>query len=120
MASFAVITADPMKSPERVQDEKLAPRAGIARAPLCDENVGVFAALKRMLPFEFKVGRTDASVLVRGDGDFPTFGENSPSSLRISNLFSSGHVGHRFAFDSTCSGSCGAQTEKSSSRLSVE
>ena len=53
-------------------------------------------------------------------GDFPTFGENSASTVHISDLFSSDHVGYRFALVVVCSGSFAARTEKSFSRLSVE
>ena len=101
MASVAVIVADPKQSQERVQHENLDLLAGIARAPMCDEIVKAFAALRRVLSFVSKVAPTDASVLVTGNGVFPTFGENSPSAIRISDLFSSGYVGHRFAFDRT-------------------
>jgi hypothetical protein len=53
-------------------------------------------------------------------GDFPTFGENSPSTIRISDFFSSSHLGYRLALVDMCSGSFGAQTGQLFSRLSVE
>ena len=53
-------------------------------------------------------------------GDFPTFGEYSTSTIVLSDFFSSGQVGPRFAFSGTCSGSFAAQTGKWFSRLSVE
>jgi hypothetical protein len=61
-----------------------------------------------------------ANALMLWFGDFPTFGENSPSPIRISDLFSSWYVGYRFASIAVCLGSCGARMGKWFSRLSVE
>ncbi len=58
--------------------------------------------------------------LTRRFGEFSTFGENSPSTIRVTDLFSSGNVGYRFALVGTCSEYFGAQTGKLFSRLSVE
>jgi transcriptional regulator with GAF, ATPase, and Fis domain len=67
MASAAIFIADPKQSQKRVQDENLALREGIDRAPICDDIVGTSAALKRVLSLVFKVAPTDASVLVTGE-----------------------------------------------------
>jgi hypothetical protein len=53
-------------------------------------------------------------------GDFPTFGENSPSTLDITGLFSCARVGYPFALVGACSGYFEAQTGKLFSRLSAD